>query len=52
MSEMKGVQTGTKIFASSIDYKALNQIKELYNHPIFKDTDGFRAYNKFVYKRL
>lgn len=38
MLEIKGAQTSAKIFAISIDYKALNQIKELCNHPIFKDA--------------
>lgn len=36
--ELSGSQTSAKIFTNNIEIKALNQIKELCNHPAFKDA--------------
>ncbi len=36
--EIKGKETCAKIFTNNVEYKALNQIKEICNHPVFRDA--------------
>jgi len=35
--EIRGKETVAKIFTNNIEYRALNQIKDMCNHPVFRD---------------